>query len=458
MFRRLKEILARIDADYSDIRFERMDHTMISLSGHDLTSVARNMSEGFVIRVLKGGGLASIAVTAQVDLDGAIRTVIENAKILGRSAVKPHRLAPTPVVCDTALPTLDEDPRNVSTEEKTEILRRYNAIPLARPSIVSTMMAYREVIREKYFLSTEGSQIREDLVTAGAGGSIIARDGTLTQDIRCAIGGGAGFGLIRGREKHFEERTRLVEDLLRAKPVEGGKYNVVLGPMLAGVFTHEAFGHSSEADLIEHNRSIRERMKIGSHLGSSILNITDDATTHGHLGHYRYDDEGVAVRKTPLMREGVLVGRLHSRRTAESYGEPLSGHCIAEDSRFAPIIRMGNIFIEPGQCTFDALLHTLGNGLYLADPKGGQTEGEEFSFGAQYGYVVRNGSLAEMVRDINISGNMYVTMDHVTAIGDRVEMMEAGGTGGCGKGLQSNIRSGIGAPPILVSELVVGGV
>ena len=458
MFHRLKKILAIIDADYADIRFERMDHTMISLSGHDLTGVSRNMSDGFVVRVLKAGGLASIAVTSEADLDRAIQTVIENAKVLGRSAVKPIRLAPTPVVRDTVLPTLDEDPRNVSIEEKTELLRRYNAIPLARPSIVSTVMTYREVIREKYFVSTEGSEIREDLITVGAGGSIIARDGTLTQDIRCAVGGGAGFGIMRGREKHFEERIKLVENLLRAKPVVGGKYNVVLGPMLAGVFTHEAFGHSSEADEIEHNHTIRERMKIGSRLGSSILNITDDATTSGLLGHYRYDDEGVPVRKTPLMRDGILLGRLHSRRTADSYGEPLSGHCIAEDCLFAPIIRMGNIFIEPGTSTFDGLLHTLGNGLYLADPKGGQTAGEEFSFGAQYGYVVRNGCLAEMVRDINISGNMYVTLDHVTAIGDRVELMEAGGTGGCGKGSQSNIRSGMGAPPILVSELVVGGV
>jgi len=140
-----------------------------------------------------------------------------------------------------------------------------------------------------------------------------------------------------------------------------------------------------------------------------------------------------------------------------SYGEPLSGHCVAEDCRYSRSFAWANIFIEHGTCTFDELLHTLGNGLYIADPKGGQTAGEEFSFGAQYGYVVRDGRLAEMVRDINISGNMYVTMEHVTAIGNRVELMEAGGTGGCGKGQQTNIRSGMGAPPILVSDLVVGG-
>jgi TldD protein len=458
MFQRLKAILAKIAADYADIRYERLDHTMITLSGPDLTGVARNAADGFVVRVLKGGGLASIAVTAESDLEQAIRTVTENAVLLGRSAEQPIRLAPAPVVRDTILPKLDEDPRNVSISEKVALLQRYNAIPLARPAVVSTALTYREVIREKYFVSTEGSEIREDLITTGAGGVIIARDGSLTQDIRCAIGGGTGFSSVRGREAHFEERTCLVENLLRAAPVRGGTYNVVLGPLLAGVFTHEAFGHSSEADEIEHNHSIRERMKIGARLGSSLLTITDNATTGHTLGFYRYDDEGVAVRPVPLMREGILTGRLHSRRTAAAFDEPLSGHCIAEDCRFAPIIRMGNIFIEPGTATFEALLHTLGNGLYLADPKGGQTAGEEFSFGAQYGYVVRDGKLAEMVRDINISGNMYETMAHVTAVGNRVEMNEAGGTGGCGKGSQSNIRSGLGAPPILVTDLVVGGV
>jgi TldD protein len=456
MFNTLKSILAKIAADYADIRFERMDHTMISMNGHDLAGVTRNVSEGFVVRVLKGGGLASIAVTAETDLERAMRTVVENAVILGRSAATPVRLAPTPVLQDTVLPRLDEDPRNVSIDEKAELLRRYNAIPLARAAVVSTALTYREVIREKYFVSTEGSEIREDLVTVGAGGSIMAREGSLTQDIRCGIGGATGFAIMRGREKHFEERTRLVEDLLRAKPITGGTYNVILGPMMAGVFTHEAFGHSSEADEIEHNHSIRERMQFGARLGSGILSITDDATVYGPLGHYRYDDEGVAVRKTPLMREGVLVGRLHSRRTAAAFGEPVSGHCVAEDCRHAPIIRMGNIFIEPGASTFDGLLQTLGDGLYIADPKGGQTAGEEFSFGAQYGYVVRNGRLAEMIRDINISGNMYVTMEHVTAIGDRLELMEGSGTGGCGKG-QVNIRSGMGAPHILVADLVVGG-
>ena len=207
--------------------------------------------------------------------------------------------------------------------------------------------------------------------------------------MRVGLGGSSGFALLRNKEDEVEKRTGIALDLLQAKPVSGGTYNVVLNQVLAGVFTHEAFGHFSEADLIEDSPSMRERMQIGSVLGTGVLSITDDPTVPLQLGFYRYDDEGVKARAVPLMKQGVLAGRLHSRRTAAAFGESLTGHCIAEDYRFAPIVRMGNIFIEPGNSTLEDLLSQLGDGLYILDAKGGETSGENFTFGAQYGYVIR---------------------------------------------------------------------
>jgi TldD protein len=222
---------------------------------------------------------------------------------------------------------------------------------------------------------------------------------------------------------------------------------------MAGVFTHEAFGHFSEADIIETLPVMREKMKLGSKLGSDVLNIVDNATLPNQLGFYKYDDEGVKVRHTQLMKNGVLVGRLHSRRTAAEFGEPISGHTVAEDFRYAPIIRMGTIFIEPGDKTLDELLATLGDGLYILDAKGGQTAGENFTFGSQYGYIVKNGKKTEMIRDINISGNLYKTLLGITAIGKDLVLSKRGG---CGKG-QMNIRSCSGAPHVIAQGLVLGG-
>ena len=114
---------------------------------------------------------------------------------------------------------------------------------------------------------------------------------------------------------------------------------------------------------------------------------------------------------------------------------------------------MGTIYIEPGTATFDDLLAQMGDGLYLADALGGQTSGENFTFGAEYGRVVKNGRLGEMVRDINLSGNLYHTLQHIEGIGNDLVLSRLGG---CGKG-QTNIRSCHGGPHCLVRDLIVGG-
>jgi TldD protein len=303
-------------------------------------------------------------------------------------------------------------------------------------------------------VNTEGSELHEDVITTKISGQIVSSDGTLIQNIRVGIGGSTGFKHLRDREADFEKRTSIALQLLNARPVKGGVYNVILNQSLAGVFTHEAFGHFSEADLIENNPSMRKKMRLNAKLGNKIVSIVDNPTLPGRLGSYKYDDEGMPAQPTQLMKQGVLVGRLHSRRTAAVFNEPPNGHAIAEDYRYAPIIRMGTIYIEPGDHDFQDLVSKLGDGLYILDAKGGQTSGENFTFGAQYGYVIKNGRINDMVRDINLSGNLYETMKNIKAIGNDLKLSEVGG---CGKG-QLNIRSCHGSPHILVNNIVIGGV
>lgn len=454
MFDTLKKILEQAPADYADVRYETMRQTVIGFVGKELTTVGTNTTDGFVVRVFKAGGFAAVAFTRQEDANSAVRAALENASLFSRNAKKPVRLAPAPAVSATVKPDLPEDPRTVPIEEKLALLRRYNDIPLGSPAVVTTGINYSETSREKYFASTEGTRIREDLVTTIIGGLITTGDGTLTQNIRVGIGGSHGFGAVRDRETHFLEQTKMAVDLLKARPVKSGVYHCVLNPDLAGVFAHEAFGHFSEADIVQSLPAMREKMRIGAELGGPVLSITDDPTRPRQLGFYVYDDEGVKSRPVPLIKNGILAGRLHSRRTAAEFGEPVTGHCVAEDYRYAPIVRMGTIFIQPGADTLESLLAKLDDGLYLLDAKGGQTAGETFTFGANYGYLVRGGKRGPMVRGINISGNLYETLKDITAVGNDLELAE---TGGCGKG-QTNIRSCHGAPHVLINHLLIGGV
>jgi len=453
VFDQLKKILSGVSADYADLRYEVKRETKIAFSRHELTLMTANATDGYVLRVLKGGGLATIAFTKPEDAARAVATAQENAELIGRRAREPVRLAPTEQVQATVLPKLDRDPRQVPVDEKLELTRHYNAIPLENAKVASTETAYEEVVREKYFVSTEGSDVHEDLAVNRISGAVITQDGTLTQRVRFGFGGTDGFGRVVGRESEVQEKTAVAVDLLKARPVTGGTYRVVLNQRLGGVFTHEAFGHFSEADIIEDSPTMRAKMKLGAKLGTDILNIKDDPTRLNQLGHYRYDDEGVPARPTQLMKNGVLTGRLHSRRTAASYGEPLSGHSIAEDFRYAPIIRMGCIFIEPDDLSLTDLLAKLGDGLYLLNPMGGQTSGENFTFAASWGYEVKGGKPAAMIRDINITGNLYQTLMNIKAVGNDLELGEIGG---CGK-RQLNIRSCYGAPHILVDGVVIGG-
>ncbi|MHC4663107.1 MAG: TldD/PmbA family protein [Planctomycetota bacterium] len=454
MFDKMGKLLESIEADYADIRYEVKKQSTIVFNGKDLVEIGSNSADGFVVRCLKGGGFSTVTFSSPDDAEKAIRRVQENAALIAKKGGKVTEFAPVEPVVDTVAPDQNEDPRKVSIEEKLDMVRKYNGIPLAFDQIATITSEYSDTTREKYFINTEGSRIREDLVTSRFSGNIMSSRGALSQLVRFAAGGSHGFSTIRDQEKYMEDRTKIVIDLLDAEPVKAGTYNCVLNNSMAGVFTHEAFGHFSEADIIEKLPAMRERMELGVKLGSDVLNIVDNATLPDQLGRYKYDDEGVAVREVQLIRDGVLTGRLHSRRTAAFFGEPVSGHAIAEDYRYPPIIRMGTIMIEPGEKSFEDLLAALGDGYYFLDHKGGQTAGENFSFGAQYGYRVENGKLGKMVRDINISGNLYTTLKEIREIGNDLILHKAGG---CGKG-QTNPRSCHGGPHIIIDGLIVGGV
>jgi TldD protein len=449
----LKRMVGNIDADYFDIRYETKQVERVFMSKNEIRSCGSNIGDGYVLRVLKNGALASVSFTKPEQADRAIKRALENAEVLAANGSKPKQMAAAPKVIANVKAKLVQDPRTVSLQEKIATVKHYSDLLFKQPKIANVDVVYYDVIRNKYFYNSEGSEINEELVTTKLGGGIVSQDGALTQTVRMAFGGSNGFQKVLGREAEAMENAKIAADLLNAEPVKAGTYNMILNPGIAGVFTHEAFGHFSEADIVRDLPAIRSKMQIGTKMGTEILNIIDDATMADQLGYYKYDDEGVEVRRVNLMTSGVLTGRLHDRFTAAEMNEPISGHAIAEDFQYAPIVRMGNIFIQPGTHSFEELLAVMGDGLYICEAMGGQTSGENFTFGANYGYTVKNGKLQGMIRDINIVGNLYTTLNSVLMIGNDFVLDEAGG---CGKG-QTNIRSCLGGPHVYFKDLTVGG-
>jgi TldD protein len=225
--------------------------------------------------------------------------------------------------------------------------------------------------------------------------------------------------------------------------------------MLAGVFIHEAFGHLSEADFVYENPKAREMMTLGRCFGKSILNVYDDGSIPNVRGTTLYDDEGTPARRNWLIKDGMLVGRLHSRQTAAKMGEAATGNARAVNYRFAPIVRMTNTAIDNGTATFEDMIKDIKLGIYACDAYGGETQLENFSFSSGYAYMIRDGRIAEMVKDVILAGNLFTTLGNIDLIGNDFKWLNTGG--GCGKAGQFPLPVGMCAPHIRIQNVIIGG-
>jgi TldD protein len=181
----------------------------------------------------------------------------------------------------------------------------------------------------------------------------------------------------------------------------------------------------------------------------------DDASLPSEAGSYRFDSEGVPSRKIYLLHEGKLTGRLHSRETAALMAEEPTGNARAISYGHEPIVRMSNTYLEPRDCPFERMLAETPDGLYAKGFLGGQTDMEMFSFSSEEAFRIRDGKLAERVRDVVLTGNVFYTLEHIDAIGNDLKMY--GGLGGCGKGGQSPLRVADGGPHVRIRDVVIGG-
>jgi len=189
-------------------------------------------------------------------------------------------------------------------------------------------------------------------------------------------------------------------------------------------------------------------------VGPQVYETNDVGSLPGLRGTHKYDDEGTPTGRSDLIKNGILVGRLHSRETAAKMDEPVTGNARATGYRYSPIVRMTNTAIEAGEISFEDMIADIKLGIYACDMYGGQTALENFSFSSAYAYMIRDGAIAEMVRDVILAGNLFVTLDNIDAIGTDFEWSQSGGS--CGKG-QGGLPVTFGAPHIRIQDVVIGG-
>jgi len=448
----LAEALKGHNADYIEARLEENRSSHIAYRGRQLESIGKTTSVGGNVRALVKGGWGFVSFNDLGELPDKVELAVKQAQLVGNEESK---LALTePVVEVVEIPETAKNPAVIPLAEKKQLLDEYNDAIWKTPRIQTSTINYIDNNKRTIFLDSSGSHItqeRADIALRLV--AVAAKDGEV-QQVGVSVGSRDDFNAMLGLHSKAEEIAQRAVELLSAPQIKGGEYTVVLDPVLAGVFVHEAFGHLSESDFVYENDRMREIMTLGKMFGSAHLNVVDTATLPGLRGSYKYDDEGMLAKKTYLIKEGKLVGRLHSRETAAKMNEEPTGNARAIDYRHPPIVRMTNTYIEPGSASFEDVIGDIKEGVYAKNWYGGVTSMEMFTFSAGEAYMIRNGKIAEIIRPVVLTGNVFNTLKNIDAIGNDLDMNQGGG---CGKGGQAPLPCSNGSPHIRIQRCLLGG-
>jgi len=439
------------NADYLELRLESLDGTRISYRGKELDDISSGNSNGGCARAYVNGAWGFVTFTKTNDLRSKVALAVQQARLANGDGGS--IISGDPIVSITP-PVKKIDPFTVPLKSKINQLEEYVDSLWSVSSLQSTSLNYGDRKRKTYFANSEGSYIEQERIDVTFGARAVARKDGDVQQYGISVGSLGDYGIILIRAEEMEVISQKAVDLLNAPQLTGGEYTVICDPILAGVFAHEAFGHLSESDFVYENDSMKEIMVLGRKFGGEHLNIVDGASVPELRGSYSYDDEGIPAQKTQLIREGNLVGRLHSRETASKMNEKVTGNARAIDFRHPPIVRMTNTYIEPGNATFEELISEVKDGVYAKNWYGGMTSMEMFTFSAGEAYRIRNGKIEELVRPVVLSGNVFTTLENLDAVANDLDMNEGGG---CGKGGQSPLPVSNGSPHIRIQNCLVGG-
>jgi TldD protein len=443
----------RHQVDYLAIRLEAAEGTDILYRGHKIETLSEGISIGGQVRACHKGGWGFASFNQLSSLKDRIEDAIAAARLIGNDETILAPVNPVQDICAVAL--TGTDPRQIPLVQKKELCEHYGEILRSiDPRIATFSVRYGDSAQKIILATSEGSLIEQSWVDMEMRFAATARDGETVQTGRETIGSRKAFEDLIGLDQQVQEAAQRAVNSLSLSPVKGNTYTVVIDPILSGLFVHEAFGHLSEADMAYENPDLLEVMSLGRRFGTPELQIYDGAAIPGHRGSYFYDDEGVPATTTQLIQDGVLVGRLHSRETAGKLDETPTGNARCLNYHYPPIVRMTNTWIERGDTPVKDLFNDIKEGVYARNWIGGMTNGEMFTFTAGEAWMIRNGEIAESVRDVTLSGNAFKTLADIEGIGDDFFWDESGG---CGKGGQSGLAVGCAGPSLRIRDVVVGG-
>jgi TldD protein len=403
-------------ATYADARTVEREHEAISVKDGAVESVTRTADRGLGFRLIHHGAWG-FAATDRTD-EAAIRALVDEAFRRAEASASVQRrtvtLAPIEAQTGEYRTKLGRDPFAVPLAERIDHLRAVDAASVG-PDIKtrrSSIAAYRT---RKQLVTSEGTDVSQEIVEAGAGLSVLAvkagRKPAARYDSRLVRQAGWEYVehldlVARARRYRDDAQATLDAPLADERPT-----TLVFAPEFLALLVHESCGHPTEADrLLEHEVAFagttfmwpEDRGKL--RYGSPHVSMSADATVPGGMGTFGWDDDGVPAMRTKLVDKGTFVGYLTSRETAGALGVPVAiGSARAEGWQHFPIVRMVNVSLDPGTTPYADLLRGVDSGLLMEAPASYSLDDkrQNFHFSTQSARVIRGGQLDGYVRGVS---------------------------------------------------------
>ena len=429
---------------------------------------------GFGVRVIHSGvwGFASSPIVTEDEIRRITRMAVEVARASAIAKKADVRLAPVPAYVENYITPMIRHPMSVSQTDKQAwaqaVVDKASAVQGVTAVNVSAQCSYEW----RYFASSEGSFIEQELFSTSPSMSITARVGDVTRTRNYpGVSGMAGWEIIDECD-FLDAAERVASEAVEnctAKPLgSSGLRDLILSPSHAALTIHEIIAHATELDRVvgyEANYAGTSFVKLSDvgklKYGSRHLNVYADKTSRG-LGTVGFDDDGVKTMKWDIIRDGILVGLQTNRETAHYMGENFSRGCTFGNSwRDYPFLRMPNIQLEPGPDnapTREQMIADVKNGVMI-DGRGSYSIDQQRyngQFGGNAFWEIKNGKITRMCTDVTynaITTDFWANLDAVTG----PKEWQMFGTGGDAKGqpTQTNAISH-GSPWLLIRNIMTG--
>lgn len=447
---------------------------------HQSLSVRRNVAEppffsqdaGAMLTV-RLNGVEAYAATADLSQSG-LQRALEHAEALARQITGHHLLdlrdQPVPSTRhDHISPNFDQSLPNLA--DCLELLATESASVPKDERLVDWQASLGMTLVEQTYLNSAGAELRNAQRFIFPGLGVTASDGRDSQSRslgRENFGQQGGFevvqrcGLVGAARRIADEALQL----LLAPNTPSGARDLLLMPDQMMLQIHESIGHPLEMDRIlgdERNYAGTSFVKPSDfgqlQYGSPLLNVTFDPTIDEELASYSFDDDGTAASKQFLIREGKLLRPLGGALSQFRSGLDGVANSRACGWNRAPIDRMANLNIEPGDQSLDQLIKGIEHGILMRTNRSWSIDDarNKFQFGCEWGQLIEHGELKDVVKNPNYRGISAQFWRNLSAVGDS-STFQVLGTPNCGKGEPNQvIRVGHASPACVFRQIDVFG-